>query len=139
QSRLQHIANQENSWIYCGNDVEFTVYDQEDGSRIFYVLAVDWYNNPESIRTATLRVGDFKYTLSIKFGEMRKVVVSGDMAVWADNEDIELNSANGSSVEIKGVTDANLFIASNGKVKIEPVMERTFYDEGKLSYTYQPI
>ena len=138
QSRLQYITNQENSWIYCGNDVEFTVYDQEDGSRVFYVLAVDWYNDPESIRTATLRVGDFKYTLNIKFGEMRKVVVSGDMAVWADNEDIELNSANGSGVEIKGVTDANLFIASNGKVKIEPVMERTFYDEGKLSYTYQP-
>lgn len=119
RKQLKQIVDKESCWIYCGEDVEFTVYDQEDGSRIFYVLAVDWYHEPDCLRTVTLRVGDFTYQISVKFGVMLKILVKGNTAVWADTEDVELRSLGDNCVEIIGLTECDIHIASNGVEKTE--------------------
>lgn len=127
QSELRSVADEEPSWMYCGNDVEFTVYDQEDGSRVFYVLAVDWYNDPEVIRSAILRVGEHKYPIHLKFGEMRKIVVNENVAVWADTEGVEITKLNCAGIDIIGVSDAHISIAMNGSVRTNEVMEPCSY------------
>ena len=110
------LISEEPSWIECGDDVEFTVYECENGSRNIYVLAVDWYNDPTTMRHFILCVGDFKYNIEIPFGTMLKIAVSGNKAVFSYNEDAELNFINDRTLNVQGIGDIDLFIASDNVI-----------------------
>ncbi len=96
--------------------VGFTVYDQADGSRHIYMLAVDWYNNPEILRTATLRLGREKYKIEIPFGSMIKLVAKDDIAVWSKNEAVEILKIEDGSITLQGEGMTEIIIAKDGKL-----------------------
>jgi len=116
KEQLKKIVEEEPCWVSCGEDVEFTVYDHEDGSRVFYVLAVDWYRDPETIHSLKLRIGKDEYLIHMKFGVMLKILVKDDVAIWADTEDVEIRLTDKESVEIITLADSEIHIARKGKI-----------------------
>ena len=105
----------EQVWAEVGDDVEFALYKQKDGSTHVYFLAVDWYRSPEILRHASLRIGDTKYGIAVPFGIMLKCVVNGNTAVWPENENAEVLSIEGSSVTVQGTGKVTFIIAKNGQ------------------------
>jgi len=115
------LIAKENVWIECGNDVEFTVYDREDGKRDIYVLAVDWYNDPETMRSFTLRIGEHRYAIEIPFGIMLKITAIGDKAAFVLSENAETDFDGENTVAVQGAGDMILKIAQNGTITDIPM------------------
>ncbi len=115
------LIAQERSWIECGEDVEFAVYDRE-GCRDLYVLAVDWYHDPEKLRNFTLRIGENRYALTVKFGTMLKLAVCGHRAAFANCEDAEILFLDANTVRVFGMGNAiTLTVADSGKLTSYPL------------------
>jgi len=110
------LISEEVSWIECGNDVEFTIYDRENGNRDFYVLAVDWYNDPSAMRHFVLTIENNKYDLEIPFGVMLKIAVNGNTAVFSYSEDAEICFVDENTVNVQGIGEISVMIVKNGNV-----------------------
>lgn len=108
------FIKEEKAWIECGNDVEFTVYDQDNGTRDIYVLAVDWYNDPELKRSFTLVVDGYKYELCIPFGVMMKISVKDGKAVFAYSEDAEIVFKSSDIAVVQGLGEMTVNVAKEG-------------------------
>ncbi len=115
------INASEPSIIICGEDVGYTVYEQADGSRHFYVLAVDWYKVPELKRHANLRVGRDKYDIDVPFGSMLKIVVKDNIAVWSEDESVEILLITANIITLQGYGKTKINIAHGGKVALREI------------------
>ncbi len=96
-----------------GSDVQAAVYEQENGDLHVYFTAIDWWNNPENLRHASLRIGKHEYDISLPLGVMKKVYVKNDTAVWADSEDADISE----DLTVSGYGRQTFHIAENGDVK----------------------
>ena len=110
------LATQRTSEIRCGEDVEYAVYRQKDGSTHYYLTPVDWYHDFAQLRKAHLRIGADWYELKLAFGTMYKIVVSGNCAAWSPDEQVEILRVEDSGITAQGVDSAVIFFASNGKI-----------------------
>ena len=117
----QKTVNKEPIWAETGDDVEFTLYRQEDGTCHVYFLAVDWYNSPDFIRKANLRLGDVRYEIPVPFGTMLKCVATEDIAVLAESEDGEVLSVKNGVATVQGTGTVLFRICKNGKQRVETV------------------
>ena len=103
--------------IYCGEDVEYTVYLQENGDRHYYVTAVDWYNDPKPMRKATVRVGDSTYPIELSFGKMYKIVANATVAAWTEEENATVLSIEPTCITVQGLDAVTLYVVKDGKMK----------------------
>lgn len=110
--------NEQSSFISCDDTVQFGVYEQEDGSRHIYVLAVDWYNDPVGARKAKLILNTVEYPMELTFGNMVKVVAKADddCAAWFTTENADVLEISNGSIKVQGIGNAELVIAKNGKL-----------------------
>ncbi len=115
----QRTVAREPIWAETGDDVEFTVYRQEDGTAHVYFLAVDWYNTPDSIRTAKLRLGDVRYEIPVPFGTMLKCVATKEEAILSESEDGEVISLTDGVATVQGQGSVSFRICKDGKQRIE--------------------
>ena len=116
ESCSREKISQESAFVSCDKDVEFTVFDREDGTRDIYLLAVDWYNESLENRKATLRVGKDIYEVGVPFGTMVKVVVKDGVAAWIVSEDaVVLDIAD--TISVSGTGTHTLYHAKDGKVE----------------------
>ncbi len=106
-------------WAWCETPAEVTsaVYEQEDGSRHFYFLAIDWYHHINDIRTATLRIGNDRYSIEMPFGVMIKCVVNDSSAAWPHSENGEVRSLDAASARVQGRGIVTFTLAKDGKTK----------------------
>ena len=58
----------ERGWFESNEDVEFACYEQPDGSRVFYLLNIRWWDHKPS--QAVYRLGKRKETITVPFGEI---------------------------------------------------------------------
>lgn len=116
QKLLESECQSEQIWAEAGEDVEFAVWQQNDGSRHVYLLAVDWYNDPTPTRRAILRVGEHKYDVCVPFGTMLKCVCRDGVAVWAANEDGEVISLSDNTATVQGTGVIPFHIAKDGNI-----------------------
>lgn len=123
-----NLNAEEKVFISCGKDVGFTVYDQKDGARHLYVIAVDWYNDPDKMRNATLRIGKRKYKIDVPFGSMLKIVSKDNLAVWSEDENVEVLLITSNVVTLQGYGKTKIKYAKNGEV-----LER------EIDFTHKPI
>ena len=105
----------------CGTDVQYTVYAQEDGTRHYYVTPVDWYNQPDFKRHATLRVGTDRYELALDFGTIVKLFVTDTAAAWTEEDTAEVLSVTDSEVTLQGLDTVTLHVAHGGKETVVTV------------------
>ncbi len=102
--------------IRCGEDVGYTVYEQEDGAYHFYLTPVDWYHETEQLRKAVLRMGEDCYLLQLKFGEITKVVVKEAIAAWPERDEAEVLMVSNEKITVQGTGHMVVHVAKDGKV-----------------------
>ena len=104
--------------MHCGEDVQYAIYRQENGDYHYYVTPVDWYHEPDFARSATLRVGKDHYDLSLRFGEIIKIVTNATTAAWAEEMDAEVLSLEDGRVTVQGVDSVTLHVCRDGKESV---------------------
>ena len=111
---MTELTEREHAWVSCGEDMQFTVYDDGD-MREIYLIAPDWYRDPEKLRHAKIRVGEYKYPVSLPFGVMLKCVVKGDTLVYPHTEDGEVLEILGEEIRVQGEGKVEFTVCKNGK------------------------
>ena len=112
---MRSLTDKEYAWAEVGEDVEFAVYDTDEGERHIYLLAVDWYRAPDLLRKATIRVGEERYTVELPFGRMIKCVIKGETLVYPHDENGEVLSVNDDgSARVQGVGRVTFTVCKNG-------------------------
>ena len=123
-----NINEEEKIFVNCGEDVGFTIFDQQDGARHIYLLAVDWYRNPENMRKATLRLNGLKFDIDVPFGSMIKLVAKDKTAAWCEDESVEILLITGNIVTLQGYGKKNVKFIHNGKIT-----------EREVDFTHKPL
>ncbi len=111
------VLDKEPVRIECGDDVEYTVFKQNDGTRHYYFTAVDWYNDSEEKRNAKMIIDGKSYTISMSFGDIVKVVTDGKTAIWPECDCCEVLSLDGDSFTAQGWGVQKFNVAGNGSIK----------------------
>lgn len=111
---MKTATEKEPSWVYCGDDVQFTVYDEGD-LREIYLLASDWYRDPLAQRTVEVRVGKDRYPVSFAFGTMIKCMVKGDTLAYPHSEDGEVLEILDDAVRVQGEGVVSFTVCKNGE------------------------
>ena len=88
--------------VECADDVEYAAYKTGENTADVYVLAVDWYRNPDLTRSAILRIGDQKYKLNFKFGTLLKIVVDGNDYAYSIGENAVVTSVANGEIVVRG-------------------------------------
>ncbi len=116
-----NINAEEKIFAKVKDDVSFTIYDQADGSRHLYLLAVDWYNSPEKERKAALKIGRDSFDISVPFGKMLKVVAKDSIAVWSEDQSIDVLLISGNIVTLGGYGKSSIRYIKNGELKVREI------------------
>jgi len=114
---MRALADAQNVWAECGDDVQFTAYDQPDGSRHLYLLAVDWYRDPSFVRSCTVRAGGLRYKAHMPFGVMLKAVSDGNRIAWPHDENGEVLGLTECGARVQGTGKVAFTFAQNGEEK----------------------
>lgn len=120
-SCIQSAIDEEPIWGETGDDTEFAVYRQTDGSTHVYFLAVDWYREPAPCRHVKLRIGQTHYDVAMPFGVLLKCVTDGQRAAWATTEDGEVLAVTEAGIRVQGSGRVTFCVAANGNVREESV------------------
>lgn len=129
------LAAQQSTEIICGDDVEYSVYRQSNGSIHYYLTPVDWYRSPEGMRHATFRFGDKHYDLKIPFGCITKLVVSDTCAAWSSDENVDLISINADKLCLQGCGLADVQIVTADAESEKALNTFDFYAENTQEIT----
>lgn len=102
-------------WIEANENVEFAVYDQENGNKHFYILAVDWYRDPDYLRDCKIRIETKEYKISLPFGVMLKCVVERGVGAYCHSEQGEVLQVEENFIRVQGVGIQTFTVLKNGK------------------------
>ncbi len=105
----------EPTWPETGDDMGSAVYDQSDGSRHVYFLAVDWYRPEAVLRRAYLREDGYRYPVELPFGIMTKCVVKEGYAAWPHGEDGEVLRIVNGTAWVQGTGTVAFTLARGGE------------------------
>ena len=113
---MSDITENETVWASANDSVEFCVYDNNE-TKTLYFLAVDWYNNPETPRYATLKAGKYSYEIEVPFGTMIKCVSNGEKSVWTCDQNGEILKLSNNKIIVQGSGISEFVLAENGNFK----------------------
>lgn len=111
---MSALAAAQSIWAECGDDVQFAAYDQPDGTRHLYLLAVDWYRDPTLMRKCAVRVGGCVYGVQMPFGVMIKAVSDGERAAWPHDENGEVLALTQTGARVQGTGVVRFTLAQGG-------------------------
>ncbi len=113
----REAGDAEQIWASAGDDVSFAAYDQTDGTRHMYFLAMDWYRAPDFDRHAALRLGKTVYDVALPFGIMLKCVCNESVAAWPVSEDGEVLSISNGTATVQGTGKVDFRLAKGGALR----------------------
>lgn len=119
QNILKKAAAEEKSFVETAENVGFTVYDLPDGTRVFYLLAVDWYHENEGPRTAVLRVGEKKIPVTVPRDTMIKIAVKDGCGVITTDENGEILAIEGTKARVQGQGTTSFVLLNGQKVTVD--------------------
>lgn len=108
------VLSKEPVVVECGDDVEYTIFKQADGTRHYYFTAVDWYNSSEDKRFVNIAFDGNTYSVGMYFGDMLKLVTDGKVAVLPENDCCEVVALDEKSFTVQGVGKQNFYLFRNG-------------------------
>ena len=82
--------------------MEYAAYKTGENAYEVYVLAVDWYRDPDKIRSARLRIGERTHDFELTFGTMPKIVVRGDNFAYATSENAVVTEISDGEITVRG-------------------------------------
>ena len=92
----------------CGDDAECAVYRTGESTADVYVLAVDWFRDPDKIRRAAIRTGEKRYEFGLKFGTLVKAVVNGADLAYSTSENAVVESVGNGEITVRGYGKATI-------------------------------
>ena len=92
----------------CGDDAECAVYRTGESTADVYVLAIDWFRDPDKIRRAAIRTGEKRYELGLKFGTLVKAVVNGADLAYSTSENAVVESVGNGEITVRGYGKATI-------------------------------
>jgi len=116
-SCTDNILKKEKCRVECGEDVQYSIFKQDDGTWHIYLTAVDWYDTSDTLRKARLIIEDASYSIEMPFGKIVKVVTDGKTAVWPENELDEVICLDGNSFMAQGEGKGKFYVAQDGNIK----------------------
>ncbi len=123
------VNEKERVFPITGDNVQAVVYDLPDGSQAVYMIAVDWWNDPETERELSLRIDGKVYPLFLPFGVMKKALVKDGVAVVCESESADVLSLSDSSFVAQGVGNERFLVLSGGKLT---TVSASFTDSPRL-------
>lgn len=114
EMQAQAVAN-ESVWLKTDDTVQFAIYNQEDGTKHAYILAVDWYREPTYKRVCSLLINDTEYKVEIPFGVMYKCVINGNVGAYCNGEQGEVLSVVDGRIYVQGVGVQEFTVLKNGE------------------------
>lgn len=117
QNTAKTIADDLPIWASSDNFTEFSCFNQDDGSKHFYFIATDWYNNENDLRTAVLKINNFNYNIEMPFGTLIKAVVNKNTAAYCTSENGEVISIKDNKITVQGVGKLDFVILKDGDKK----------------------
>ena len=101
-------------------NVQFTVFEKEDGGREIYFIATDWHKaDPDGV--GTLLLGDRSYEIPVPWGQLVKVLTFGDTALYPQSDADEVISFDGTCARVQGTGIADFVLLRDGKAKVVTV------------------
>ncbi len=98
-----------------GNEnVQFTVFENEDQSRNVYFIATDWHKD-NGDGEGVLVVGDNEYTIPVPFGTLIKTAVYQNVALYPDCDTAEVITLTSSTARVQGVGVETFNLLKDGK------------------------
>jgi len=104
----------ETVWARGDENVQFTVYDNHDGTKNVYFIATDWYSADRD-GEGRLFFGGNEYTIPVPFGTLIKVAATDKCAVYPLNDECEAVSINDTEATVQGVGICDFVIMKDGK------------------------
>jgi len=117
EALTEHMKNaslSEPVWAECTRGTQFALYDRGEEKDVYF-LAADWYKAPEALRSATLRIGEHKHTVTFPFGTMIKASVWQNYAAYPHSENAEVISVKNGIAELQGTGIVNFTFLKDGK------------------------
>lgn len=111
------ILQKEDVVINCGEDVEYSIFAQDDGTKHYYFTVVDWYNDSEEDRVAQINFNGASYDVHMMFGDLIKLVTDGKTAVWPKCDEAEVLCLKDNCFEVQGYGKQEFYVARNGVVE----------------------
>ena len=108
-------------YIQADDVVQFTAYQQPDGSRHYYLLAIDWFNPKDTPHSAALLLNGASHEVSVPWGAMIKMVVNGSSAAWCESEDGEVLSVDAEGAVVQGIDNCVFHVIVDGKERVVTV------------------
>ncbi len=115
ETAVPNCLSEERVYAKADSNVQFTVYDNEDGSRNIYFIATDWHKE-DAQGKGIITIGENSYTVAVPFGSVVKVAISGDCAIYPTNDQDEVLSIRGNKARVQGV-GCSEFVVLQGGVK----------------------
>ncbi len=98
-----------------GNEnVQFTVFENENGSRNVYFIATDWHKDCGD-GEGVLVVGENEYTIPVPFGTLIKTAVYQNVALYPDCDTAEVILLTSSTARVQGVGVQTFNLLKDGK------------------------
>ena len=122
-AHMTEAARTERVWAEATKGTQFALYDRGEEKDVYF-LAIDWYRPTQPLRTATLRIGENRHTVSFPFGTMIKASVWEDYAAYPHSEEAEVISVKNGIARIQG-TGIVKFTFLNGRNSYEKDIDFT--------------
>lgn len=116
ENESDKVLASEDIRIKCNDDVQYSIFNQTDGTKHIYFTAVDWYNSSEDARYAKIILQEDEYEIAVPFGAIVKLVTDGKTAVWPANDFDEVTELCSSSFTCQGEGKGKFYIAKNSKI-----------------------
>lgn len=108
--------SKENIYAKGNRNIQFTVYENQNGSRDIYFIATDWHvKNPDGV--GTLILSDAEYTIPVPLKYPVKVTAYGNCALYPENSENEVLSFDGNTARVQGVGVAKFILCKDGTYK----------------------
>ena len=117
ENEVHDILEKEPIKVFCKEDVQYTVFLQNDGLRHYYFTAVDWFNDNDDVRSAQIAFDGHSYPVSFAFGELVKLITDGKRAVWPQSDALEILELSDTYFKVQGANTEKVFVASDGEIK----------------------
>ncbi len=125
---LDDLSAEEKTYLCYDNNIAFTVFNQKDGTRHLYVLAIDQSSTSNTMCHAVLKVNKVKYDIDVPLNGMLKIVAKDGIAAWSEDEAVEILLIVGNVITLQGYGKTKIKIAQGGKL-----IER------EVDFTHKPI
>ena len=111
------IIEKEDIYAEGNEDVQFTVYENSDGSREIYFISTDWYS-ASGAGVGRAHIDGYSYDIPVPFGAPTKLVAHSGVCAYPVSSENEVISISSSKIVLQGVGVSDFVILRGGKSEI---------------------